>query len=105
MQVLHISDIGFARIFATSFKNLPEILSIPAAFEISIHYKISKTFFSVVKVNEWALQWKMSFNTEPSKQTQEVIFSWKSKRATHPPLIFSNSNVSQSFSQKHLGVI
>ena len=105
MQVLHISDIGFARIFAISFKNLPEILLIPAAFEISIHYKISKTFFSVVKVNEWALQWKMSFNTEPSKQAQEVIFSSKSKRATHPPLIFSNSNVSQSFSQKHLGVI
>ena len=32
MEILNISAIGFARIFAPSFKNLPEILSIPAAF-------------------------------------------------------------------------
>ena len=50
MEVLHISAIGFARIFATSFKNLPQILSIPAASEMSINCKISKTLFFVVKV-------------------------------------------------------
>ena len=50
MEILHISAIGFARMFASSFKNLPEILSIPAAFEISIHCKIPQTLFSVVKV-------------------------------------------------------
>ena len=49
MQVLHIFSIGFARIFAPSFKNLPETLSIPAAFEMSINSKTSKTFLSVVK--------------------------------------------------------
>ena len=50
MEILHIFAIGFARIFAPSFNNLPEILSIPAAFDMSIHCKISKTFFSIVKV-------------------------------------------------------
>ena len=50
MQVLHISATGFARIFALSFKNLSKILSIYAAFEMSVHFKISKTFFSVLKV-------------------------------------------------------
>ena len=35
------------------------------------------------KVNEWAFQWKMSFNPDPSKQAHEVIFSCKSKRPTH----------------------
>ena len=49
------------------------------------------------KVNDWAFQWKMS------KQAQEVIFSRKSKRSTHSPLVFNN--VFQIFSQKHLGVI
>ena len=49
MEILHIFAIGFARIFAPSFKNLPEILSIPAAFEMSINSKTSKIFFSVVK--------------------------------------------------------
>ena len=49
IDILHIFSIGFARIFAPSFENLPEILSIPAAFEMSINCKTSKTFFSVVK--------------------------------------------------------
>ena len=47
MEILHIFVIGFARIFAPSFKNLPEILSISAAFEMSINYKTSKTFSAV----------------------------------------------------------
>ena len=47
----------------------------------------------------------MSFNADPSKHAQEVIFSRKSKRSTHPPLVFNNKNVSQTYSQKHLGVI
>ena len=34
------------------------------------------------KVNDWAFQWKMSFNPDPSKQDPEVIFSRKLKRST-----------------------
>ena len=34
------------------------------------------------KVNDWAFQWKMNFNPDPSKQLPEVIFSRKSKRLT-----------------------
>ena len=47
----------------------------------------------------------MSFNPDPSKQAQEVIFSCKSKSSTHPPLVFNNDNVSQTYSQEHLGII
>ena len=50
MEILNIFVIGFVRIFAPSFKNLPEILSIPAAFEMSINCKTSKTFISGVKL-------------------------------------------------------
>ena len=57
------------------------------------------------KVSNWAFQWKMSFNPDPSKQAQEVIFSRKLKKVTHPPLVFNNANVSQRKSQKHLGII
>ena len=57
------------------------------------------------KVNDWDFQWTMIFNPDPSKQAQEVIFSRKSKRSTHPPLVFNNNNASQTYSQKHLGVI
>ena len=27
------------------------------------------------KIKNWVFKWKMSFNSDPSKQTQEVIFS------------------------------
>ena len=32
------------------------------------------------------------FNLDPSKQTQEVIFSSKTKKLPHPPLVFNNAN-------------
>ena len=57
------------------------------------------------KVNDWAFQWNMSFNLDPSKQFQEFIFSRKPKRSTHPTLVFKNNIVSQTFFQKHLGLI
>ena len=59
----------------------------------------------LVKINRWAYQWKMSFNLDPSKQAQEVIFSRKTKKEYHPPLAFNNNNVSETNSQKHLGVV
>ena len=57
------------------------------------------------KVNDWTFQWNMSFNPDLSKQAQKVIFSRKSKRPTHPPLVFNNDKVSQIFLQKHLSAI
>ena len=51
-----------------------------------------------------AFQWNIGFNHDPSKKAQDIIFSRKFKRPTHPLLVFKN-NVSQTFSQKHLSVI
>ena len=56
------------------------------------------------KTSNWAFQWKMSFNPDVNKQTQEVIFSRKIKSNIHPPLVFSNNFVSRANSQKHLGI-
>ena len=47
----------------------------------------------------------MSFNLDPNKQAQEVIFTRKSKNMHHPPLIFNNSKIFQSITQKHLQLI
>ena len=47
----------------------------------------------------------MSFNPDPSKQAQEVIFSRKLNKDYHPPLVFNNNNVPETDSQKHLGII
>ena len=61
--------------------------------------------YDLVKISNWASQWKMSFNPDPNKQTQEVIFSRKTRKLNHPPLTFSKSAVSQSIYHKHFGVI
>ena len=56
------------------------------------------------KVSLWAYKWKMSFNPDPSKQAQEVIFSRKINKVHHPLLLFNNSTIQQISSQKHLGI-
>ena len=57
------------------------------------------------KISDWAFQWKMSFNPDPSKQAQEVVFSRKLKNVSHPPFVFNNVKVLSCKSQKHLGIL
>ena len=59
----------------------------------------------LVKINRWAYQWKMSFNPDPSKQAHEVIFSRNKKKEYYTPLAFNSNNVSETNSQKNLGVV
>ena len=56
-------------------------------------------------IHNWPFQWKMNFNPDPTKQAQEVIFIRKTKKLPHPPLVFNNTNVTQSIYQKHLSII
>ena len=57
------------------------------------------------KISDWTFQWKMSFNPDPTKQAQEVIFSRKLKNIFHHPLVCNNPNISSCKSQKHLGIL
>ena len=45
------------------------------------------------KIAEWAFQWKMSFNPDPSKQAQRVIITCKVKKVVHSPVFFNNKSV------------
>ena len=56
------------------------------------------------KISNWAYQWKMSFNPDPLKQAQEVIFSCKMTKTNHLTLIFNGNPVHQVALQKHLGM-
>ena len=58
----------------------------------------------LIKISDWAFQWKTRFNPDPIKQAQEVIFSRKISKIDHPPLYF-NENLLKSSTQKHLGMI
>ena len=46
----------------------------------------------------------MSFNPDPTKQAQEIIFRRKTTKKAHPKIFFNNIPVSKVDSQKHLGL-
>ena len=46
----------------------------------------------------------MVFNPDLSKQVQEIVFSCKTHKISHPKVNFNNSPVVESTYQKHLGL-
>ena len=56
------------------------------------------------RIDNSAFQWKISFNPDPSKQAQEVIFSRSLQKSIYPTSSFNNNTVTQTLTQKHLGM-
>ena len=46
----------------------------------------------------------MSFNPDPTKQAQELLFSHIVQMTNHPSLFFNENVVPQTTLQKHLGM-
>ena len=59
----------------------------------------------LANISEWAFTWKISFNPDPSKPAEEVIFSRKLKTVPHPSITFNNNPLSLCPAQKHLGLV
>ena len=45
------------------------------------------------KISNWAFQWKMNFNPDTSRQTQEITFSRKNTASLHPVVHYGNRPV------------
>ena len=45
------------------------------------------------KVNEWALEWKMSSSTDPTTQAQEIILILKTSKKNYSGVMFQNKKV------------
>ena len=56
-------------------------------------------------IQQWAYQWKMEFNPDPTKQAAEVLFSCKKASQNHPQLISNGIAVAKVNDQKHLGLV
>ena len=52
-------------------------------------------------ISQWAHQWKMSFNPDPTKVAEEVLFSLKNQSTEHPPIYFNNIEV-KTLKHKHI---
>ena len=57
------------------------------AKDLSKHYDM---------IQNWAFQWEINFNADPTKQAGKSIFSRKTKKLSHVPLVSNNTNVNQS---------
>ena len=57
-------------------------------------------------ISQWTTKWKIQFNPDPKKQTNEVIFSHKkvSNNLLHSPLKFNNNDITRCSHNKNLGV-
>ena len=58
----------------------------------------------LLKIYQWAYQWKMILNPDVSKQAQEVVFSRKGITTNHATVYFKNDPVIRENFQKHLGL-
>ena len=56
-------------------------------------------------IHQWAHQWKLEFNPDPTKQATEVLFSCKTSNPNHPHIMFNGTVVAKMNEQKHLGLI
>ena len=59
----------------------------------------------LIRISEWAHQWKMSFNPDPSKQAVEVYFTVRLLPHNAPVISFNNTDITSSEYQKHLGLV
>ena len=66
-----------------------DISLFPVVHDVTV--SSSEPTSNLAKISEWAFKWKMTFNPDTSKPTQEVIFSRKIKTVPHPLITF-NSN-------------
>ena len=58
----------------------------------------------LIKIIDWAMKWKMSFNPDPSKNTQEVKFFRKRRNSNHDSIYFNHNSVQQVHFRKELGM-
>ena len=70
----------------------------------NINYWVSNLNSNIQKISQWVFKWKMSFNPDPTKQAEEVIFSRKKIKSSHPLIKLNNLPVQNASSQKHLNM-
>ena len=56
-------------------------------------------------ISQWATQWKTSFNPDPTKPAEEILFFRKRTAVDHHPLYLYGIEVKSVPEHKHLGLV
>ena len=100
--LIYIND--FSDDMSTNAKLFAEDTSL---FSVVRHINTSATHLNndLRKIRNWTFQCKMSFNPDPRKHAQEVIFSRKLQKISYHSIYFNNNPIEQVSTQKHLAII
>ena len=104
---------GHTLLFLFYINNLPEGLTTSAKlfaddtslFSV-VHDSAASTAFlndDLLKISRWAYQCKIIFNSDASKQPQEIVFFRKSNASNHETVSFNNVPVIKENTPKHPG--
>ena len=52
-------------------------------------------------IRQWAHQWKLEFNPDPTKQATEILFSCEKSSPNHPQIMFNGTVVAKMNHEKH----
>ena len=100
--LVYINDLqeGFttnAKLFADD-TSLFLVVHDSRASSVSLHNDCN----DLLKISQWAYQWKMIFNPDTSKQAQVVVFSRKAIKINHATVYLNNVQLSGNTSKNIL---
>ena len=100
--LIYINDLSDG--LSTTTKLFPDDMFLFSTIR-NVNTSMSHLNSDLSKISNGAFQWKVSFNPDPRKQAQEVIFSRKMQKSSHPSIYFNTKSVKQVPFQKYLGLI
>ena len=72
---------------------------------LDVNESTRKLNLNLQNISEWTFQWKIKLHPDPNEQSNEVIFSQKSKVHSYLPLTFNNNDAKKCPHQKQLVII
>ena len=91
-------ELNLKLIFFADDTSLFSVVNDPNASTLDLNHELNL-------ISQWAYQWKMSFNPDPTKQAVQVVFLRKSKQIDHAKIYFNDIEVKTVNDHKHLGLI
>ena len=95
---VHVSNVNSSTKFFADDTSLFSIVHDPTISAFELNHDLNL-------IHQWARQWKMSFNPDPTKPAEEILFSVKRNSPIHPPIFYNGTEVKRVLTYKHLGLI
>ena len=102
----HLLFLIYINNFPNGLQSNPKLFADDTSLFSTVHDITTSTVSlnnDLTKISDWAVQWKMVFNPDLSKQAQELLLSRKTSSKPYPSLNFSDNPVHQVQLQRHFG--